>query len=76
MGKITLTITLDMTDENMDNIENLTNTLAGRMEYLIGEEFGEPSITHRDDREWAGALYVDEDVNPMVTDITIDTLIH
>ena len=73
MAQINLNIALDLTDNNPERIEYLTEILSSRLEFIIGEEFGDPSITHRDDVNWAGALYVDETEFPTVTDITVDT---
>lgn len=73
MAQINLNIALDLTDNNPERIEYLTEILSSRLEFIIGEEFGDPSITHRDDVNWAEALYVDETEFPTVTDITIDT---
>lgn len=73
MAQINLNIALDLTDNNPERIEYLTEILSSRLEFIIGEEFGDPSITHRDDVNWAEALYVDETEFPTVTDITVDT---
>ena len=72
MAQHSLTITLDITEEHEERVGDLLNILGARLEYIIGEEFGDPSITHRDQVNWAGELYVDEDHYPLVTDITID----
>ncbi len=72
MAQINLNITLDITDDHGDKIDNLREVLGARLEYIIGEEFGDPTITHRDDVNWAGELYIDETTNPTVRDITID----
>ena len=72
MAQHSLTITLDITEEHEERVGDLLNILGARLEYIIGEEFGDPSITHRDQVNWAGELYVDEDRYPLVTDITID----
>ena len=72
MAQHSLTITLDITEEHEERVGDLLEILGARLEYIIGEEFGDPSITHRDQVNWAGELYVDEDHYPMVTDITID----
>lgn len=73
MAQINLNIALDLTDNNPERIEYLTEILSSRLEFIIGEEFGDPSITHRDDVNWAEALYVDETEFPTVTGITVDT---
>lgn len=73
MAQINLNIALDLTDNNPERIEYLTEILSARLEFIIGEEFGDPSITHRDQVNWAEALYVDETEFPTVTDITVDT---
>ena len=72
MAQHSLTITLDLTAEHEERVGDLLEILGSRLEYIIGEEFGDPSITHRDQVNWAGELYVDEDHYPLVTDITID----
>lgn len=72
MAQHSLTITLDLTEEHEERVEDLLEILGSRLEYIIGEEFGDPAITHRDQVNWAGELYVDEDHYPLVTDITID----
>ena len=72
MAQHSITITLDITEEHEERVGDLLNILGARLEYIIGEEFGDPSITHRDQVNWAGELYVDEDRYPLVTDITID----
>ena len=72
MAQHSLTITLDITEEHEERVGDLMDILGARLEYIIGEEFGDPAITHRDQVNWAGELYVDEDHYPLVTDITID----
>lgn len=72
MAQHSLTITLDITEEHEERVGELLDILGARLEYIIGEEFGDPAITHRDQVNWAGDLYVDEDRYPLVTDITID----
>ena len=72
MAQHSLTITLDLTEEHEERARDLLEILGARLEYIIGEEFGDPAITHRDQVNWAGELYVDEDRYPLVTDITID----
>lgn len=72
MAQHSITITLDLTEEHEERVGDLLDILGGRLEYIIGEEFGDPAITHRDQVNWAGELYVDEDQYPLVTDITID----
>lgn len=72
MAQHSITITLDITEEHEERVGELLDILGARLEYIIGEEFGDPAITHRDQVNWAGELYVDEDRYPLVTDITID----
>lgn len=72
MAQHSFTITLDLTEEHEERVGDLLEILGARLEYIIGEEFGDPAITHRDQVNWAGELYVDEDHYPLVTDITID----
>ena len=72
MAQHSITITLDITEEHEERVGDLLEILGARLEYIIGEEFGDPAITHRDQVNWAGELYVDEDRYPLVTDITID----
>lgn len=72
MAQHSITITLDLTEEHEERVGELLEILGARLEYIIGEEFGDPTITHRDQVNWAGELYVDEDHYPLVTDITID----
>ena len=72
MAQHSITITLDITEEHEERVGDLLEILGARLEYIIGEEFGDPAITHRDQVNWAGELYVDEDRYPLVTGITID----
>ena len=72
MAQINLNITLDITDDNAHNFDLLETLLRGRLEHIIGEEFGDPAITHRDQVNWAGDLYIEAETFPKVTDITFD----
>lgn len=73
MAQHSITITLDITEEHEERVGELLDILGARLEYIIGEEFGDPAVTHREDMNWAGDLYIDADTFPKVTDITIDS---
>lgn len=55
MAEVSVTMTLEVDDE-CKNVGDMLEQLLGRLEYVVGNEFGDPTIRGREDMDWGADL--------------------